>query len=139
MWAVCTGTGTALSVAGWWSASGQGAIADQIPPASVCLLGALVAFAGQVAWVLRGRRAVGARAQWLLPEAPAEDPAVVTATLDAGDGRLVAGDGLVHYHRVGCRFALGRDWPAAGRTEHEASGRRPCGACRPGPAVEAGR
>jgi hypothetical protein len=133
LWVASTAVGTAMSLTGWWMTSGRADLADQVSPATLCVGGALLVLAGHAAWVLRGRRAIGLRSAGLFPEPrpAATDAAPMVAARSLNADRFVAGDGLVHYHRAGCRLAAGRAWAAAPRTEHEQAGQRPCGACRP--------
>lgn len=88
-----------------------------------------------VAWLLRGRRAVGLRYRELFGRlGTAVDAAPspgVTTTADADVAAFIAGEGLIRYHRPGCALAAGRDWPSGTRVSHEEEGRQPCGVCRP--------
>jgi hypothetical protein len=128
--------GLALVVAGWWMASGRGRLNDQVGPASLAVAGVILASAGHVVWVLRGRRAVGERmarvasAQWLAgnPNLPVEpDPAVGAST----DTLVVAADASTLFHLHGCPLVRDRAWPAVTRASAEAAGRSPCRVCHP--------
>jgi len=123
---VLVGSGAAACLVAWAAASGRAAVADQTGFVSLGVAGFLVAFAGEVSWVLRGRRAVGRRAVLLLGGPPQARSGWAAPRAD----ELVAGAGLRLYHRADCRLA-GSAWAADGRAGHEAAGRRPCGVCRP--------
>jgi hypothetical protein len=51
--------GVGAIVGGWLWASGRTVLADQFPAANLTVVGLIVAGAGNVAWLLSGRRAVG--------------------------------------------------------------------------------
>jgi hypothetical protein len=142
--------GIAIVVA-WYIGSGDVSFNHQIGPLDVAVAGAVVAGLGNVMWLLRGRRAVGARRRALLPDPVVAAIATGTGTGSVGDRRLVsssagaadagtaapgpdlfvAGEGLVRFHRPECALAVGRSWELASRQQHEDVGRLPCGVCRP--------
>src|SRR5581483_10781960 len=78
---VLVGSGAAACLVAWAAASGRAAVADQTGFVSLGVAGFLVAFAGEVSWVLRGRRAVGRRAVLLLGGPP------LAGSAWAADGR----------------------------------------------------
>jgi hypothetical protein len=51
--------GLGLIVGGWLWASDRTLVADQFPAANLTVIGLVVAGAGNVSWLLSGRRAVG--------------------------------------------------------------------------------
>jgi hypothetical protein len=121
---------------GWYLASGEIKYSRQIGPANLAVAGLLVAGAGHVAYLMRGRRAVGERRRRLLGDptlAPAGRAAATPAALhlDGAASETTAGDGMMRYHRKGCPLAAGRNWAVRSAEEQEAAGRIPCGACRP--------
>jgi hypothetical protein len=56
---VLNGTGLAAIVSGWIWASGHQLLADQFPAANLTVVGLIVAGAGNISWLLSGRRAIG--------------------------------------------------------------------------------
>ena len=123
------GAGAVVCTIAWVVASSQASVGSQTAMVSLGVGGLVLAMFGQASWLLRGRRAIGARTRHLLGEGPT---AAVQEAVGRGDaGVLVGGPGLRWYHRADCQLARGRDLGAAARAEHEASGRSPCGVCRP--------
>jgi hypothetical protein len=119
------GAGAAVIAVAWFSAAGKAEPADQLPFASLTVIGALFGMYGVFGWVSRGRRAIGERARLLLGVAPGASVDVASAE------SLVAGGSRAWFHRADCLLAVSRGWPAATRSVHEAAGRRPCPACKP--------
>jgi hypothetical protein len=129
-WGVTLILGATVSALGWFFAAGHGRVADQTVPASAGIAGLVIAGYGHAAWILRGRRAVGARTKHFLGDPP--------GAIEAGTKLsrwqcelLVAGPGLRRYHRADCPLAAGAGWPSAHREEHEAAGKVACGVCQP--------
>ena len=123
------GAGAVVCTIAWAVASSRPSVGSQVDMVSLGVGGLVLAMFGQASWLLRGRRAVGARARHLLGAGP---PVPVHEAAGRGEaGVLVGGPGLRWYHRADCQLARGRDLDAAGRAEHEACGRSPCGVCRP--------
>jgi len=120
----------------WYICSGDARFNQQIGPLDAAVGGLIFAGGGNVMWLLRGRRALGERRRALMPDLEAAIlPAgsvrpVATSPSDPSD-LLVAGDGLVRYHRAACPLASGRSWTGMTRGEHDAMGRQPCGVCQP--------
>jgi hypothetical protein len=117
--------GAVVVLAAWFLAAGEVDTADQMPFASLAVLGGLLGLYGIFGWVTQGRRRVGERARFLLGTTAPTNVDV------ASDETLVAGGTRHWFHRADCLLAASRDWPAAARTAHEAAGRRPCPACKP--------
>jgi hypothetical protein len=122
---------------GWWGASGEAVVANQIPWLAVGALGVMIAGALNTAWLLAGRRAVGVRCRDSIA-APEGDEIPVTVDLravagvdDAAGVSLVAGRRMRYFHRSGCPLARGKAVTAAERNEHVKQGRKPCEVCRP--------
>jgi hypothetical protein len=135
-WAVATAFGAAMCMVAWYLASRDSLWSSQVGPANLAVAGVVVAGYAQVAWLLRGRRAVGARARWLLLlEGEDQDAgrSVVGRSDEASPDRdmLVAGPGLSYFHRPDCPLAAGRSWSGAVEAEQRAAGRAPCGVCHP--------
>ena len=123
--------GVFLIGAAWWGVSGTAALDAQVGWANVGVLGVVAAGAGNVNWLLSGRRAVGERRRRLLADV-VETPVVANAPGVEGDGSaLVAAEEMTRFHRAGCALAVGKATSAATRAEHDREGRRPCGVCRP--------
>jgi hypothetical protein len=143
---LAVGTGGIVLVVSWYVCSGDASFNLQFGPLDVAVAGLVVAGLGNVMWLLRGRRAVGERRRALLP-----DPVIAAVIGSVGETRrrltgsgvdeirsagveqelLVAGEGLVRFHRSGCALAAGRTWTISTRQEHEDAGRLPCGVCKP--------
>jgi hypothetical protein len=119
------GAGAVVVLAAWFFAAGETDPADQIPFASLAILGALLGTWGVFSWVTQGRRLVGQRARFLLGAAPVTNIDLASAEV------LVAGGSRHWFHRADCLLAASRGWPAASRSAHESAGRRPCPACKP--------
>ena len=124
--------GGVLCAVAWTGASGHAELKDQTGWVAVGVTGFLLAVAGQGLWLVRGRRAVTAHATRVMTAAAALSPARVgpVGVADGGD-RLVAAEGMRHFHRVGCPIAAGRNWTPVTRPVHEAAGRTACGICQP--------
>ena len=119
------GAGVVVIAVAWFLAAGKADPADQLPFASLTVVGGLLGMYGVFAWISRGRRAIGERARLLLGVAP------VASTEVASAETLVSGGSRTWFHRADCLLAVSRGWPAASRSVHEAAGRRPCPACKP--------
>lgn len=122
---------------GWWGASGEAVVANQIPWMAVGALGVMIAGALNTAWLLAGRRAVGVRCRDGIA-APEDDEVPVTVDLRAVTGAgdttavsLVAAPRMRYFHRSGCPLARGKAVTAAERSEHVEQRRTPCEVCRP--------
>jgi hypothetical protein len=132
--------GVVLWVVGWYNASDELDVDNQIAPLNLSVAGTLIAGVGFVLWFLAGRRAVGARRRVIV-----ERRRSLVLSVEGRPSRrdqslapraaspvLVAGPTLRRFHRSDCPLALGRtDWAEAGRSEHTAAGRVACGVCLP--------
>jgi len=115
---------------GWYQVASKASSDEQTTPLNLAIVGVLLAGAGQLSWILDGRRAVGRRRRRLIgdghvPSAVAKlgtDPELTEVSLVGGRR---------YYHRPGCALAAGRDLETAARGEHEAAGRSACGVCAP--------
>lgn len=138
-----TAFGFAAVAVAWFIASGEGTFSSQFVAADVAVAGAVVVGVGNTMWILRGRRAVGARLRTALadleadlgPEALATRPAPSPDPAAAATARptlvLVGADGMRYFHRDTCRMARGREWPPTSLAQHLSSGRAPCPICAP--------
>ena len=132
LWALLSGIGGALLLAGWILVRNESVYADQAAGINMALAGVVAAGAGAIPMVLGGRRAVTLRRLAVLGDLrrmPVRSSA--RPSLDSTSQSLVGGEGLRRFHRAGCTLAQGRNWSAASRSEHERAGRVPCGVCRP--------
>ena len=147
-WGLATGVGGIVIAVSWYVCAGDASFNRQIGPLDAAVAGAVVSGLGNAVWLLRGRRALGERRRALLA-----DPVVAVDSRDTGDPGavrrvsttagtdrrarptaaelLVAGEGLLRYHRLDCVLAAGRSWTSATREQQEGAGRLPCGVCRP--------
>jgi hypothetical protein len=144
-WVLAIGAGGIVVAVSWYVCSGDVSFDKQIGPLDAAVAGLVLAGLGNVMWLMRGRRVLGERRRALLPDpvmAVASAGTVRRVSGDAGGaaavagdgaeaGLLVAGAGMVRFHRPDCALAAGRGWSGATRTEHEGLGRQPCGVCRP--------
>jgi hypothetical protein len=132
LWALLSGIGVALLVAGWIQVRTESVYAEQVAGINMAIVGVIAIGAGAIPMLLAGRRAVGVRRLALLGDLRGM-PVRSSAGASAGSisQNLVGGEGLRHFHRAGCTMAQGRNWSAASRQEHERAGRVACGVCRP--------
>ena len=132
LWALLSGIGVTLVLAGWLQVRSESVYADQGVGINMAIAGVVLAGAAAIPMLLAGRRAVGMRRLAVLGDL--RGMPVLTSARATGDftsQHLVAGDGLHRFHRAGCAMAQGRNWSAASREEHERAGRVACGVCRP--------
>jgi hypothetical protein len=130
VYAVVTGLGLALLIAGYAIVANEIAYDDQEPGLALAVSGTALATAAGAFLLFAGRRVVVRRRVAVLGLVPAHLEAVAVS-LGAVSASLVAGEGLTKYHRADCQLAAGRGWPAADAAEHEQAGLQPCGVCRP--------
>jgi hypothetical protein len=123
------GVGLVMCVVAWGVASGKACLGDQVGWVSVGVGGLVVAFFGQAAWLLNGRRSLGERSMHLLGRPPTR--AAARVGVRSLSQQLVGGEGLRWYHRADCPLARGQGWPVSSLAVQEAAGREPCGVCRP--------
>lgn len=114
---------------GWYQVAGEATTANQIGPMNIAILGVILAGAGQLGWILEGRRAVGRMRRELLGDARPVPAAEVLAVSSEPDLRLIAGTRF--YHRPNCAMVTSADTTSGVRSVHEAADRIPCGVCAP--------
>jgi hypothetical protein len=132
LWALLSGIGVTLVLAGWLQVRNESVYADQATGINMAIAGVIAAGGAALPMLLTGRRAVGVRRLALLGDLRGMPVrASARATGDATSQNLVAGEGLRRFHRAGCTLAQGRNWSAASREEHERAGRVACGVCQP--------
>jgi hypothetical protein len=114
--------------AAWYNASGSDRLSTVVAWVNLGVGGIIVSGTANALWLLAGRRAVGERRRWLLPE-PSE---ITTDAKPAADvEQLVCGAGMTRFHRESCLLVEGKPVAPASRQQHLAEGRRPCGVCEP--------
>ena len=132
LWAMLSGIGGALLLAGWVLVRSESVYADQAAGINMAMAGVVAAGAGAVPMLLGGRRAVVLRRVAVLGDLRGLPTRFSNRTsVDSTSQSLVGGEGLRHFHRAGCTMAQGRNWSAASRQEHERAGRVACGVCLP--------
>jgi hypothetical protein len=132
LWALLSGIGGALVLAGWILVRNESVYTNQAAGINMAIAGVVAAGVGAIPMLLGGRHAVVVRRLEVLGDLrhlPARASALPSA--DSTSQNLVGGEGLRHFHRAGCTMAHGRNWSAASRQEHERAGRVACGVCRP--------
>jgi hypothetical protein len=124
--------GLAAIVAGYVGASHEAVARQQVSWVNLGVVGLVLVSAANGGWLLAGRRACGRLRHALLPvEAGAPWPGERAVQARSVASTLVAAPAMTWYHRPDCHMVAGKDVSAAGRPEHQAAGRRPCGVCRP--------
>jgi hypothetical protein len=121
--------GYVVAALGWWFASREAALTDQVGFAALGVGGCAVVAYANITWLLQGRFAIVARRERLLSDAI--PPAARLDRDGYGEDGVVAGPGLALFHRPSCVLVAGRDWPVLDRTKGTRGDRRPCGICRP--------
>jgi hypothetical protein len=124
--------GLILILVGWFEASGNLTIHDQIPWLNLGVTGIIVAGAGNVLWLLTGRRAVGELRRRLTVRLPGAGPASTSGPEpDTALGALVTGTAMTRYHRADCPLVKGKPVTAAEEDRHLEAGRVACDVCLP--------
>lgn len=124
--------GAALIATAWYWAAGS---ADaRSAPLNLAVIAVVVAGATNGLWLVRGRRAIGARRRAWLADLRGEGtaPAVATESLvRPSDGlvRVLRVEGARRYHRADCPLIADRPVDAVTRDAATAAGRSGCGAC----------
>lgn len=131
--ALLTGGGAVVCAVAWAVVAERTVLADQVGWVSIGVAGLAATFAGEAAWLLRGRRALLVYRYQLLGIAPSsrKAPEMLGGWQLDVPTELLAGVGLTRYHRADCPIAAGTDWSAESRDAHESASRRPCGICQP--------
>ena len=125
--------GGAVAVAiAWMGAASSADVERQVPWGVVAAAGTVVFCGANLMWVVTARRAVASRLSTVVGRLGGSvGPATGRPVVSAGAGVFVAAKSMVRYHRPSCPLAAGKPVREASRTEHEHSGRRPCGVCNP--------
>jgi len=125
--------GTAAVAVSWAGSARTVRVGHQADWAIVGVAGSAAIVLAALVWVLAARRTVEQRLGDVLArlDAGAAGPPSAGGPTAGTDTRLVASTAMAHYHRPGCPLSAGKPVAVAGRTDHQAAGRRPCGVCRP--------
>lgn len=126
------GFGALAAAVSWAGAAGTVRVGHQADWAIVGVAGSAAVVLAALLWVLAARRTVEQRLGDVLARLDVDAATHHAGSPRAGAGtRLVASTAMAHYHRADCPLAAGKPVARAGRRDHEAAGRRPCGVCRP--------
>jgi hypothetical protein len=128
---VCAVGGLLVIGVAWFGASSSVTLNSQLRWADVGVAGLILLGAGNIAWLLTGRRAVGELRRHVLATVSPREVTVEEPATSAAGGVLVSGAGMSHYHRPDCLFVAGRQVRRASRQTFERRGRRPCRVCLP--------
>ncbi len=125
--------GLILVLVAWFEVSGELTIHAQIPWVDVGVTGIIVAGAGNVLWLLTGRRAAGELRRRLTVHLPSAARATSShgAQPDTALGVFVAGTGMTRYHLTNCPLVEGKRVTAASQDGHLSAGLVPCDVCLP--------
>ena len=117
---VCTLGGLVLVGVGWFGTSSSVVVGDQVRWVVVGAAGVIVLGAGNLAWLLTGRRAVGELRRRLVAERR-----LLSVPPSASTMRLVSGPNMTRAHLDSCPLVAGK--PVA--TVTATDGLRRCGVC----------
>jgi len=120
--------GLLLVFLAWFETSASVRLRNQVHWTNVGVAGVIVLGAGNLFWLLRGKRATGELRRLLLPLVSVADDAPVDVPRA---GPLVAGADMTRFHRADCPLDAGKRVSAAGREVHVRANREPCGVCLP--------
>jgi hypothetical protein len=120
--------GLLLVLLAWFETSASVRLTNQVHWTNVGVAGVIVLGAGNLFWLLRGKRATGELRRLVLPLVPVDGDA---PTEVPRAGPLVAGPDMTRFHRADCPLVAGKNVSAAGREAHGRTGREPCGVCQP--------
>jgi hypothetical protein len=130
-WAGSLAVGATLVVAGWYLASGEPSLNDQVGPINLAVAGLAVAAVGHANLIRQMRSRLGERRAIVLSHLLVSYAAPAVAVEVKQDARLVAlADGR-YFHRSTCALVAGRAVASASRDDHARCGRAPCGVCSP--------
>jgi hypothetical protein len=130
---VATVSGLLLVFLAWLETSGAVHLRSQVRWTNVGVAGVIVLGAGNLLWLLRGRRAIGELRAFVLPRVVVETPTSATPPMLAPRvaPALVSGSSMTRFHRADCVLVVGKDVVAASESTHRRRGRTPCGVCQP--------
>lgn len=129
--------GAALILLAWFWSSGSGE--PQMAPLHLAVVAMIVAGGTNGGWLMRGRRAIGARRRaWLADltggsvarAAEPTCPVAVPTPVSAEDHVLVVRtEGALRFHRPGCALIVDRPALTTSRGAATSLGKISCGAC----------
>ena len=119
--------GHGLWLLGWWMVAREAAFSNQMSGTNVAIAGLVVVAYADASWLARSHRRIVERRRILLGRIDGAPP---LPDGPAASMSVIAGPERGYYHRPGCRFAAGREWPTIPLAEVGA-GQQPCGVCRP--------
>jgi hypothetical protein len=123
-----TFVGLLLVFLSWLETSGSVRLGSQVRWTNVGVAGVIVLGAGNMLWLLRGKRATGQLRRLVLASVPIDDERPIKTQRT---GPLVSGPDMTRFHLAGCALVAGKQVSAAGREAHARAGREPCGVCLP--------
>jgi hypothetical protein len=115
----------------WLGASSSVRVDSQVRWADLGVVGLVALGAGNIAWILTGRRAVGELRRHVIATVGLRKSAVAAPVEAMADGVVVSGPGMSLYHRPDCLFVAGKRVQRASAPAFQRRGRRPCRACLP--------
>lgn len=126
-----------IGVAWSWAA---GCSEAQTAPLNLAVLAMIVTGASNGLWLMRGRRAIGARRRAWLADLRGDAPTTVAPRssarttqavdhTDDGAVLVVRTAGATRFHRAGCALVADRPTRSMGRNSASSEGKSPCGAC----------
>lgn len=123
-----TFSGLLLVFLAWFETSASVRLKNQVHWTNVGVAGVIVLGAGNLLWLLRGKRATGQLRRLVLAAVPVDDESPIDIPRT---GPLVAGPDMTRFHRADCPLVAGKRVSAAGREAHVRAGRAACGVCLP--------
>src|SRR2546423_11688344 len=123
-----TFVGLLLVFVAWFGTSASVRLNNQVHGTNVGVAGVIVLGAGNLLWLLRGKRATGELRRLVLALVPVDDDGPIE--VPQAD-RLVAGPDMTRFHRADCPLVAEKHVRAAGREAHVRAGRAACGVCLP--------
>jgi hypothetical protein len=120
--------GLLLVFLAWFETSASVRLKSQVHWTNVGVAGVIVLGAGNLFWLLRGKRATGELRRLVLPLVAVDDEGPIEVPRA---GPLVAGPDMTRFHRADCPLVAGKNASAAAREAHARAGREPCGVCLP--------
>lgn len=139
-WAGSVAVGAVLVAAGWYLASGEARLNDQIGPVNLAMAGLVVAAAGHANIVRRMRARLAilrSSVVSLLDEQRRIDERVTAPPASTDDtapmlvlDEVVALTSGRYYHRPGCTLLADRPVGSLARASAATTGRVPCGVCQ---------
>jgi hypothetical protein len=120
--------GLLLVFLAWFETSASVRLKSQVHWTNVGVAGVIVLGAGNLLWLLRGKRATGQLRRLVLPLVPVDDESPIELRRT---GPLVAGAGMTRFHLAACPLVSGKQVTAANKDAHVRAGRAACGVCLP--------